>query len=74
MTCYKCDQPAEKAIEINAPTGWRTTTACSDHTVGRYISEVYDNPETKQCDYGRCYNDVHASRDYCSSHKYDHQR
>lgn len=74
MTCYKCGEEATKTIELNPPTGWRTTTACEDHTSGMYVHEVYDSIETDQCGYERCYNTVHSSREYCSSHQFDHQR
>lgn len=72
--CYKCDNEATNTIELNPPTGWRTTLACDDHSGGRYVYEVYGGVDTDECAYERCYNEVHASRDYCSSHKYDHQR
>lgn len=74
MSCYSCGADATVAVEINAPTGWRTTTACDEHTAGKYIHEVYDDAELTECEYDRCYNDVHRSREYCPNHKYEHQR
>ena len=72
--CYKCDNEATSIIELNVPTGWRCTHACSDHNSGRYIHNVHDTVVMNQCGYERCYVDIPGTRDYCSSHKYEHQR
>ncbi|RZV06132.1 hypothetical protein BDK88_4089 [Natrinema hispanicum] len=72
---YDCDSEATHTVEIEFtdPEEWFTTYYCTDcaDKDNSNIQSVYENLSTKFCDYRRCYNLVHESRDYCPSHQYE---